>query len=128
MKWEKPSQAIVETFEKSLPWDERIERKTMFGMPCAFVNGNMFCGVFMKGIMVRLGPGQRENWIKQRNAKLFEPMPGKPMKEYIEPPATLLKNDSQLRALITESFEFALSLPPKLKKKAAPKKKGKGEK
>jgi len=44
------------------------------------------------------------------------------MKEYIEPPGQLLKDPGQLSTLILESFEFAQSLKPRLKKKAAAKK------
>ena len=122
MKWEKPSAAIIEILEKNLPADQRIEKKKMFGFPCAFVNGNMFCSVFNQSIMVRLSPGQIEHWIKTKKAKRFEPIPGKPMKEYIEPPGQLLKDPGQLSTLILESFEFAQSLKPRLKKKAAAKK------
>jgi TfoX/Sxy family transcriptional regulator of competence genes len=119
MKWEKPGQALIETFHNSLPVDDRIDRKSMFGMPCAFVNGNMFCGVFLRGIMVRLSEDQREHWIRERKAKLFEPMPGRPMKEYIEPPPSVLQDPVQLGALVRESFQYALTLKPKQKKKPA---------
>jgi TfoX/Sxy family transcriptional regulator of competence genes len=122
MKWDKPDASIVKIFEESLPDDKGIEKKKMFGMPCAFVNGHMFCGVFIKGIMVRLSPDQRSNWIETKKARLFEPMPGKPMKEYIEPPADVLQDPSKLTALILESLAFAKTLKPKEKKKPAGKK------
>ena len=38
--------AVVAAYEAALPDDPRVERKKMFGMPCAFVNRQMFFGTF----------------------------------------------------------------------------------
>jgi len=124
-EWKKSSDAIKATFENSLPSDKKVERKQMFGMPCAFVNGNMFCGVFQETIMVRLNEDTRNYWIEKNKAKLFEPMRGRPMKEYIEVPASVLKDASKLKALIQESFDYSITLKPKEKNEPKVKKSSK---
>ncbi len=43
MAWIKAPPEMIELFAASLPLDPATERRTMFGYPCAFVNGNMFC-------------------------------------------------------------------------------------
>lgn len=41
----KPTPEAIAAFEESLPTNPEVVRKKMFGMPAAFVNGNMFFGV-----------------------------------------------------------------------------------
>ena len=54
----------------------------MFGYPCAFVNGNMFAGLFQDRIFVRLSPDDRSGLDRTHGAIDFEPMPRRPMKAY----------------------------------------------
>ena len=68
-KWEKPSDELIEKFYASLPDDNGVERKKMFGLPCAFVNGNMAVGMFAQSIMVRLNEKERVEWISKKGAK-----------------------------------------------------------
>ncbi len=51
-KWEKSPQALVQLFDRVLPESPNVERRKMFGYPCAFVNGNMFAGLFAKQMFV----------------------------------------------------------------------------
>src|SRR5690242_9806307 len=113
MKWEKPSEAIIQTFDAALPDDKRVEKRKMFGMPAAFVNGNMFCSVFQQDIMVKLSAVSIDNWIKNKKAKPFEPMPGRPMKEYIGVPKEIFSKPDELKKLFKESFDYAVTLKPK---------------
>ena len=115
-KWEKPTEELIEKFYASLPADSRVERRKMFGLPCAFVNGNMAVGMFAQLIMVRLNEKEREEWIK-KGAKQFEPMPGRPMKEYIELPVGTVNNPEALKEVVQQSFNYVLKLKPKEKKK-----------
>ncbi len=43
--WKKSSPALIAYFDKALPDDPRVERRQMFGYPCAFVNGQLFTGL-----------------------------------------------------------------------------------
>ncbi|RXZ73229.1 hypothetical protein [Agromyces albus] len=53
MQIPKPSDAAKERFTSSMPDDPRVVVKPMFGNLGAFVNGNMFAGLFGDRIGVR---------------------------------------------------------------------------
>ena len=118
MKWEKPSAEIIKTFEKIVPAITGIEKRKMFGLPCVFVNSNMFMGVHQNNIVLRLPLNDRESFLKLKDAKVFEPQPGRIMKEYIVFPEWMFESNSAdiLNDWIYKSFEYAASLPPKEKK------------
>jgi TfoX/Sxy family transcriptional regulator of competence genes len=118
MNWEKPSAEIIATFEKIVPVIAGIEKRKMFGFPCVFVNSNMFMGVYTDSIFLRLSKSDRESFLKLKGAKVFEPQPGRVMKEYAVFPEWVLKQESSgiLNDWIYKSFEYAASLPPKEKK------------
>lgn len=73
---------LVAAFERTLPVDPRVERKAMFGCPCAFVNGNMFAGVYMDSVIVRLPEEGRAAAARDGFANAWAPG-GKPMREYV---------------------------------------------
>lgn len=88
----------------------------MFGYPCAFVNGNMFTGLHQEALIVRLGEEDRKRLIEEVGASQFEPLPGRPMREYVALPETVLIDREQLTEIIRSARDFAASLPPKVKK------------
>src|ERR671934_2301103 len=86
MEWRKASESLKSAFEEALPDDPRVERKQMFGYPCAFVNGNMFAGVHQEALFLRLGEQERATLLDQPGSGPFEPMPGRAMREYVVAP------------------------------------------
>ena len=54
MQMPKPTEADKDRFRSLVPDDPRIEVKPMFGNLGAFVNGNMFAGLFGPDIGVKL--------------------------------------------------------------------------
>jgi TfoX/Sxy family transcriptional regulator of competence genes len=116
-KWEKPAEELAVKFYEALPKDEQVERKKMFGYPCAFVNGNMAVGMFGQDIFVRFDEAERNDRIKSARARPFEPMPGRPMKEYIVLPRTVVEDPAALKLALGQSVNYVHSLPPKEKKK-----------
>ncbi|HEY6460111.1 MAG TPA: TfoX/Sxy family protein, partial [Polyangiaceae bacterium] len=82
MKWTKSPEFLVQSFDHCLPMAPGVERRSMFGYPCAFVNGHMFCGLHQDSLVVRLPEARREAMVAS-GARIFEPMPGKPMEEYV---------------------------------------------
>ncbi|MEO9873301.1 MAG: TfoX/Sxy family protein [Anderseniella sp.] len=115
-KWRKSPADLIELFTSVLPDDTAIEKRQMFGYPCAFVNGNMFTGLHQEALIVRLGEDDRKQLIDEAGAIQFEPMPGRPMREYVALPQALLDDREQLTKIITSAKEFATLLPPKVKK------------
>ncbi len=108
-------EALKATFADAIAGLPGIEPRKMFGYPCAFVNGQMFVGVFADRLMLRLSDGDRAKFLKLPGAKPFEPMPGRVMKEYVEVPQAVT-GSAELRKWLKRSLAYAQSLPPKVKK------------
>ena len=115
-KWEKSPEALVQLLDRVLPEGPNIERRKMFGYPCAFVNGNMFAGLFAKQMFVRLSVEERLAMMADQGAKPLEPMPGRPMKDYIVVPPALMIRETALKALVARAMTFGAGLAPKIKK------------
>lgn len=115
-KWRKSPTSLIELLTSVLPDDTAIEKRQMFGYPCAFMNGNMFTGLHQEALIVRLGADDRKRLIDEAGARQFEPMPGRPMREYIALPEPVLNDREKLIEIIRLAKQFAASLAPKVKK------------
>lgn len=102
--------ALVQAFASALPKDRLVERRTMFGFPAAFVNGNLFCGLHQEDVLVRLPPERREELAKAGGSR-WEPTPGRVMREYMLLPRDASATD--LKRWLRLSLSFAKSLPVK---------------
>jgi TfoX/Sxy family transcriptional regulator of competence genes len=120
MAWKRSSPALVEAFGAALPADPRVERRQMFGYPCAFVNGQMFTGLHEERLVVRLDERGRSELLGIPGAEPFEPLPGRRMHEYVVVPPRLVAHGLALREWIERAFAFGLSLPPKGKRSPRP--------
>ena len=114
-------------FESIVPTDHPgVTVRPMFGNTSAFVNGNMFMGVFGTDLLFRLPDGERSE-IESEGGRPFEPMPGRAMKEYVALPPSVVGKPSALAKWIDEARAHAETLPAKKKtpatKKTATKKK-----
>jgi len=125
IKWKKSSPELIEKFDEVLPRDPRVERRKMFGYPCAFTNGNMFAGLHQENMILRLAEKDRAALMKAGKTGLFEPLPGRTMKEYVVVPPAMLAGGTALESWMKKSFDYVLSLKPK-EKKAAKAKTGAG--
>jgi TfoX/Sxy family transcriptional regulator of competence genes len=112
MKWRKPSAELIRLFEELTPGPPATARK-MFGFPAAFVNGNMFMGLHQDDMILRLGEEFRAELLKIADARVFEPMAGRPMREYVVLPPSLLKNRREVEVWVRRALDYGLSLPPK---------------
>ena len=115
VKWRKSSPKLIATFEAVAPGPPAVRRK-MFGYPAAFVNGNMFMGLFQEEMFLRLPEDVRAK-IAKDDWKHFEPMPGRPMGEYMVVPESLLDQEDRLRQWVTKALLYGESLKPKTKAK-----------
>jgi hypothetical protein len=69
----KPTDADRERFAAIVPDDPRVEVKPMFGNLGAFVNGNMFMGLFGSDVGVKLPAEDLTNLLSQPGAGPFGP-------------------------------------------------------
>jgi len=117
MKWRKPREDLVALLDEVIPKGEAaVEFKPMFGGPCYWCGGNMFAAVHQESIIVRLGEQDRAALLAVPGAHLFEPMEGRPMREYVVFPDVLTADKGALRGWLGKGLAYAASLPPKEKK------------
>jgi TfoX/Sxy family transcriptional regulator of competence genes len=108
---------IAALFERLLPTDARVVIRPMFGHKAAFVNGHMFTGTFGKYVFVRLDEPSRVELLTVAGAKPFEPMEGRPMKEYVQLPESFLSEPSRAKAWLERALHWTSTLPAKGTKK-----------
>jgi hypothetical protein len=80
------------TFDEVLEHVERLSpdagRRTMFGMPCVTVGGKAIAGLYEGEMVFKLPDAvAREQALGLDGAHLFEPMPGRAMREWVQVPA-----------------------------------------
>ncbi|MFC6288064.1 TfoX/Sxy family protein [Nocardioides sp. GCM10027113] len=100
-------------FRDLVPEAPGVEVKPMFGSLGAFVNGNMFAGLFGTDVGVRLDEATRADLEAVEGSGPFGP-PGRPMREYVALPASL--DDDQASAWVERARAHVATLPPKVKK------------
>ena len=122
MKMPKPSEQAKAAFTKLVPGDPAITLRPMFGNLAAFVNGNMFAGLFGEGLFVRL-PDAEAQHIMKAGGRPFEPVAGHAMSGYVMVPAEWQKKPEAVRGHITRALTLTRAMPPKAKKPAAAAKK-----
>src|SRR5678815_728709 len=105
--WKKAPPALVERFMAALPDDDRVVQKPMFGYPAAFAGGNMFAGLWQEFMVLRLAEADRLALRAIKGARVFEPMEGRPMKEYTLVPPMLVDQQEELEWWLTRGLEYA---------------------
>jgi ABC-type proline/glycine betaine transport system permease subunit len=105
------SPAVTAAYEAALPDDPSIERKTMFGMPCAFVNRQMFFGTFGETIVARVGTARVDALVGTQGLGNFTPSEGRTWGDYVQVAASA--DVALLGALATEALSWTQHLPPK---------------
>jgi TfoX/Sxy family transcriptional regulator of competence genes len=113
----KPDAGSRAWFQSLVPADPRVQIRPMFGNEAAFVNGNMFLALFGDQVAVRLSDQDRPELLAERGTSPFEPMPGRPMKEYVALPQGWRTRRVKAERWVERSFDWAAGLPPKPKKK-----------
>lgn len=119
---EKPDAATIAWYEVALPASPNVVRSKMFGFPCAFVGGHMFFGTFAGSVVARLGEAGLAAHVAAGTGRPFEPMEGRPWREYLQIPTGSLP-EARIAAIAQEALDHTAALPPKPPKAAkAPKK------
>lgn len=117
-KWHPPSPEMIRRYDDMMSRFPGIERRTMFGCPCSFVNGQMFSALHENALALRLAEEDRRDLLKIGGASPFEPLPGRVMREYIVIPPAIAGREEELHRWLHKAFHYARSLPPKSKKSA----------
>ena len=109
-------------FMTVVPDDPRVSVRPMFGNLAAFVNGNMFFCLLGDDVAVRLPEEDRGDLLTHEGASQFEPLHGRPMREYITIPSVWQEEPEKLEEWVIRSFSWVSAMPekqPKTRKKLA---------
>jgi TfoX/Sxy family transcriptional regulator of competence genes len=121
MKMPRPSEEAKAAFSKLVADEPAVTLKPMFGQLSAFVNGNMFCGIFGEELMVRL-PEAEIDAVKKQGGRDFEPMAGHKMGGYVIVPGDWRAKPAPALALVKKALTHTRAMPAKAPKKATEKK------
>ncbi len=119
MEMPKAAPATVRTFVELVPEDPTVTTKKVFGHPAAFVNGNMFFGVFGEQLFVCLSEADSVEADQIPGFGPFEPMPGRAMRGYRVLPPPIRGDRRKAGAWVGKALAFAAALPPKRPKPRA---------
>jgi hypothetical protein len=108
----KSSPEMVARFDDLAGNVPEATRKHMFGYPSLVLHGNMFLSLFGDSLVLRLSESDRHDFVQAHRAVPFEPMPGRPMREYVVAPPDLVGRP-EVEEWVTRSAAYAAQLPPK---------------
>src|SRR5438270_3979862 len=117
MQIPKPTHVDKARFESLVPDDLRVEVKPMFGNLGAFVNGNMFMGLFGSDVGLKLTPDDQAS-LRKAGGGDFGPAERR-MAGYVTLPDGL--GQAEAEAWIARSLGHVSSLPAKTAAKKAKK-------
>ncbi len=115
MQMPKPSDADKDRFRAVVPENPDVVVKPMFGNLGAFVNGNMFAGLFGPMIGVKLSDDDREALEASHQTLPFGPE-GRAMGGYVGLPEAFAGDDEQTAEWVEKAFAYVATLPPKAAK------------
>jgi TfoX/Sxy family transcriptional regulator of competence genes len=110
--WRKSPPDLVERFGAAVAGIEGLETRKMFGYPAGFIGGNMVTGLHQESWIVRL-PEDARNEQLEAGWTTFEPMAGRPMREYLALPAEILDDPDAARDWVERAAAYVRTLPPK---------------
>src|SRR5205809_7190652 len=116
MQMPKPSDIDKARFRELVPDDPRVGIKPMFGNLGAFVNGNMFMGLFGSDVGIKLPEDDQQRLLAEPGAGPFGPEE-RPMAGYVAIPADWPGRTAS--DWIGKSLAYVAGLPPKKPKAAA---------
>ena len=111
--WEHSPPELVAAFGELVARRPELTARKMFGYPAAFVGGHLTTCLHEHRWIVRLPDVARAALLDQPGAARFEPMPGRPMKEYVVLPAAILGDPAALDGWVDRAVAFVRTLPPK---------------
>jgi len=112
-----PDKKSIDLFKSLVPDDPHITIRPMFGNLSAFVNGNVFFGLYGNDLFLRLSSQDQQELLKQKGARFLEPMKGRPMKDYVITPEAWKNDADTVRIWVSRSLAWSSKFPAKKAKK-----------
>lgn len=106
------NEALAERIRQVLARRKNIEEKKMFGGVGFLLDGNMLVGVWKDSLIVRLGPEDGDEALKEPHVKAFD-ITGRAMKGWLLVEPEGIAEDDTLKAWIQRALKFVGKLPGK---------------
>jgi hypothetical protein len=113
MQMPKATDSDKDRFRALVPDSADVEIKPMFGQLGAFVNGNMFAGMFGSSIGVKLSPDDAAELAERPGSGPFGPEE-RPMGGWLSLPESM--GEQEATEWVTRAHTHIATLPPKRKK------------
>jgi TfoX/Sxy family transcriptional regulator of competence genes len=106
------SEELAERIRQGLTRRKGVEEKKMFGGIGFLLNGNLLVGVWKDSLVVRLGPEQGEEALKEAHVSEFN-ITGRAMKGWVLVAPEGVAADDELTGWVQRAVRFVGKLPAK---------------
>jgi hypothetical protein len=106
------SEELAERIRQGLARRKGIEEKRMFGGIDFLLHGNLLVGVWKESLIVRLGPDEGEQALKDPHVSEFN-ITGRAMKGWVLVAPEGVEADDELSGWIERATKFVKTLPAK---------------
>ena len=105
-------ESLAARIRDTLARNRGVEEKKMFGGVGFLLHGNMLVGVWKDSLIVRLGPDNYDDALREPHVREFD-ITGRAMKGWVLVEPEGVEDDEQLTAWIQRAKEFVGMLPGK---------------
>ena len=105
-------ETLAERIRQRLTRRKNVEEKTMYGGVGILIHANILVGVWKDSLIVRLGPEQGDEALKEPHVHEFD-ITGRPMKGWVLVEPEGVEGDDQLAGWIERAVKFVKTLPKK---------------
>ncbi len=89
----------------------QVELRSVSGSPCAFINGQMFAGLYGGRIFIRLPEARRKELRSMEGSGIFSPTPDQESTEFSFVPQRMLSEPRELLEWLAAAMGYAGGLP-----------------
>jgi hypothetical protein len=107
-------EALAGRIRQRLARRKNVEEKKMFGGAGFLLNGNLLVGVWKESLVVRLGPDEGQEALKEPHVKEFD-ITGRALKGWVLVGPEGVEDEDQLSAWIQRAMRFVRTLAAKEK-------------
>jgi hypothetical protein len=104
-------EGLAERVRKRLAKRDGVSEKRMFGGLAFLLNGNMYCGVHERELIVRLDPDRAGEPLPEPHTRVFD-LSGRPMRGWLLVESTGLTEEEVLAEWVGIAVDY-VSLPKK---------------
>jgi len=88
------------------------DRREVFGHLSCVLHGNMFMGLYEGSLVLRLAEPDRTEFLRRYGGGLFEPLPGRAVKEFVVVPPALV-GTGEIEDWVRRSLAYTEQLAPR---------------